>query len=1148
MSTTTMHFGPEWMRAKPQPSPKIHPPPSPPATNASASSYSALVSPAVPVQADQRDDSHPFRYSKDDLLRIYQEGGGKTGLGLEVERWEGVVREDGAVPIALCEMSEAEKKAFAGPLNSEIRRRQSTDFLPTISTQGLDRPRLATSNSVAASSPHRERFGALMSRRRDSSDAFPATTPRKLSLTGTQAPILSPRDASLQSPRTRMPYSPNFDGVLNGGGSWLSRRRGEATDAGPPPRDSDPDNDKAQAIAEEDESSPPAPKDPSSAPARANGVNTGTGSLADNVAQMNLGNSLSGRNGNASAGPPPGLDLTTVQWSYIDPQQNVQGPFQASVMQKWFEGGYFTDDLLMKRTNYDMDWISVEDLKRRAAGDKIFMSHINPPAPPPGISRHDSPMAVPDSTSFSNSPFQPAPVRQLRTGTLDSYIGSGSTPSDSPSSSLGARFGNGSPDPAAFGGRAGLAGDASIGSSRLASFAMGPEQAYSGRRNTFDADAGMGMRGPGYGGAANMLARGSMDAHAFNGGVSGPWPSSAGAMATGFDARQDPGYGAYGAGGQAMNGFGVMRSASQDAGMGGIGPGYGNLEYGGLRDVNSASGLAMAHGGHHQFTPSPTMAYAQASGSVGGFSQSGLPLNQQGQLASGSATSSPWLRHAAPSEIRRTDSASSSNMASPAVAGQAPWGVASVTSSQNERGGWYAASRGVVEENWGGSGDGNGLTNFNIDQHNRQQQQPTTEPSASAAATAPLSAPVATEAELEPQQQQQPSVDTVEEPARVAPAATPAKKGKRKEVTQKLNLSSPALKPAASADSDIARDPTPPQSAQPKPAWLKEDDKRKSGVTLSLREIQDMEARQAEARKAAEKAARIPTASTPGAQAALVTEDAAGFTASWGLPTSQAGGRGSVTPKESPAATAPGGAPVWTTGGGSHPAAKKTMKEILEEEERRKKTAAKETVAAAAARRAYADTTQKNTPPPQQSAWTTVGASGKTTAPVTPSRPAPTQTPSTSAPSVTAKVNGAPAVKPPAPAPSKPAPVVRDTTPSSEFLKWLYDTLSRGLNATVNAEEIMTMLTTFPVEDISTPSTLELIQEIIYAHSTTMDGRRFASDFATRRKADVASRAAGSSASKPVSIADVVKAQPKPTQPEWGGFKVVNKKKKGGRS
>lgn len=45
------------------------------------------------------------------MLRIYREGGGKGGLGLEVERWEGVVRETGIEPIGLKEMGEAEKKA-----------------------------------------------------------------------------------------------------------------------------------------------------------------------------------------------------------------------------------------------------------------------------------------------------------------------------------------------------------------------------------------------------------------------------------------------------------------------------------------------------------------------------------------------------------------------------------------------------------------------------------------------------------------------------------------------------------------------------------------------------------------------------------------------------------------------------------------------------------------------------------------------------------------------------------------------------------------------------------------------------------------------------------------------------------------------------
>lgn len=54
--------------------------------------------------------SRPFKFSKEDLLRIYKEGGGRGGLGLEVERWEGIVREVGSDPVGLKDMSEGEKK------------------------------------------------------------------------------------------------------------------------------------------------------------------------------------------------------------------------------------------------------------------------------------------------------------------------------------------------------------------------------------------------------------------------------------------------------------------------------------------------------------------------------------------------------------------------------------------------------------------------------------------------------------------------------------------------------------------------------------------------------------------------------------------------------------------------------------------------------------------------------------------------------------------------------------------------------------------------------------------------------------------------------------------------------------------------------
>lgn len=90
------------------------------------------------------------------------------------------------------------------------------------------------------------------------------------------------------------------------------------------------------------------------------------------------------------------------------------------------------------------------------------------------------------------------------------------------------------------------------------------------------------------------------------------------------------------------------------------------------------------------------------------------------------------------------------------------------------------------------------------------------------------------------------------------------------------------------------------------------------------------------------------------------------------------------------------------------------------------------------------------------------------------------------------------------------------------------------------------MLLSFPLDP--DPSTVELISDTIYSNSTTLDGRRFASEFVSKRKADAASKRSVATSGKPVSIADVVRTQPKPTQPEWGGFKVVNKKKRGGRT
>jgi PERQ amino acid-rich with GYF domain-containing protein len=154
-------------------------------------------------------------------------------------------------------------------------------------------------------------------------------------------------------------------------------------------------------------------------------------------------------------------------------------------------------------------------------------------------------------------------------------------------------------------------------------------------------------------------------------------------------------------------------------------------------------------------------------------------------------------------------------------------------------------------------------------------------------------------------------------------------------------------KPAPAAATTAAKAP-----------WAVEDDSKQKATAapISLREIQELEMKKQEAKKAAVEKEKDRVAKSP-----ATTETT--FTASWGLPTSQAGARvqGVSTPKETPAtstpaASSPSPVPVWTNA--VKPAAKKSMKEIQEEEERRKQMQAKESVAATV-KRAYGETAAK---------------------------------------------------------------------------------------------------------------------------------------------------------------------------------------------
>jgi len=290
------------------------------------------------------------------------------------------------------------------------------------------------------------------------------------------------------------------------------------------------------------------------------------------------------------------------------------------------------------------------------------------------------------------------------------------------------------------------------------------------------------------------------------------------------------------------------------------------------------------------------------------------------------------------------------------------------TPNESSQSAWFNASQGISDGGWGHVPGPHSLTVSNLTQHTQQQESGEVFTRESAAA---LDSP------LEPTSLQ----DALPQPVQSSfisgpPESAPqlAKPGRKFSVqTNSAQPTTPTpLTPVATQPVKESTPPPPVVSVPTKPVWSTEDDKKKSsGGPTSLRDIQEMEAKKQEARKAAERErSRAPATTT-----APVSEDSQTFTASWGLPTSQVGAKspakdtpGIMVPSTSASTstsvtlsspTNPSSAPVpvWTNT--QKPASKKSMRDILNEEERRKKAAFKEPVTAGSSRRAYAETTNK---------------------------------------------------------------------------------------------------------------------------------------------------------------------------------------------
>ncbi|KIL70552.1 hypothetical protein M378DRAFT_155483 [Amanita muscaria Koide BX008] len=1148
MSPTTMHFGPEWMRTKQNPPSKIQNPPSP-----SSMPHDLF---------EKHDDPNPFRYSKDEMLRIYKEGNLKSGLAQEVQRWDGVVREVPSEPVGLREMGEAEMKIFSGSLNSDLRRRQqSGEYLSSISTN-TDRTRMNYPNS-SANSPLRERFGAL--RRRDSTADSPtgiSPLPRKQSFSGSQNPVVVARDVGLPSPRSRVGLTSNFDGVLNTGGeSWGARRRASEVSlkgSVSMSRETSSENHsepKANEIREELEEEQSGADGTIGVPfgrrldgqSRTQADSHETGSSEHNIDLQSNHSNQPAFTQTTNGLPLELQDLASVEWSYKDPTGQIQGPFRADLMQKWYDEGYFSPDLPMKRTYLDSQWMTVEELSRRASSDKIFFS---PPLPvvPPGLVRRGDFTSQPYSLSTEHnihpSINQPSPIRTLRSSTLDNYIASGSNSSDG-----GARYSNGSPDSSAPGGMFN-------NSAYFANIINTPDVAtpFPARRATYgDAFDRTLVQSPGSSSVAASRTT-SVGEYTFNGIYNPALHPEAYIPSRVVEPAPLNAYNHSPVIEQGLNYHNVHDGAFFDRGSAPLSQDFGSANqlrarhdntspFGQYNVLGSSVDNAAPAESHFSQPMSPFLTHPNVQlpvSAIGRLNQSAAAFHSRDLQTSltknanqAPVNQSPWQEISVPnpSSSTRTDTLhhNGSNTTLPLTASQAsPWDNKLDTSQglshSREPSPWsYTVP---VADNLDLEHDR--LTFSNVVQHNQRYQVP--------------EAP-------EPHSSDQQAGHASIVPTSIEPSNEPRPSRSKVHVQPDQDHKITALAVATPPDTSEKVD-APLQSLPPKTAWATDEDSKKSAVTISLREIQEAEAKKSEARKASERGMKATSSES--------RDDVQPFTTSWGLPSSQVGARPPAPSKEattqlSPSTSTPS-APVWTNAVKTA-ATKKSMKEIQEEEERRKKlNTAKEASTSTAVRKASAEPAHK-APTVQASAWTVVGSSGKTPTPAAISGKSPLVTAGTVV--KTSSASRVPVSKPPIhPAPVKsptaPPPKVTEDfppAPSHDFLRWLTESL-KGLNSSVNVEEIMSMLLSFPLDpDLST---IELISDLIYTNSTTLDGRRFATEFVGKRKNDATSRVKSLGApeknpAKPASIADVVKTAPKATQPEWA-FKVVNKKKKGGRT
>jgi PERQ amino acid-rich with GYF domain-containing protein len=172
------------------------------------------------------------------------------------------------------------------------------------------------------------------------------------------------------------------------------------------------------------------------------------------------------------------------------------------------------------------------------------------------------------------------------------------------------------------------------------------------------------------------------------------------------------------------------------------------------------------------------------------------------------------------------------------------------TSGDSSQSPWSSASQGIVDNGWGHVPGPHSLTVSNLTQHTQQQES---------GEDFSCDDAVTVDSPVEPTtlpEHVQPPIQSSSIPGPAEPPQQPHRPSRKFSVQTNPPQPTTPTTPN-SAITQPTKEPTPSSStvsAPTKPVWSTEDDKNKStGGPTSLREIQEMEAKKQEARKAAER-------------------------------------------------------------------------------------------------------------------------------------------------------------------------------------------------------------------------------------------------------------------------------------------------------